>query len=356
MKTIHLEHPNNEASALLGVQNHSLVADQNWKFAFWTASDELPLPDALSLLGYAGDGEWQIRRVKARISGRGAKKNAEDCECLARAGSWIYVFGSNYGAKEGPLEPKRHFVLRFNEALVTWKNGDLRVDAEVARVPFLLHRLINDAIKKEQVEVLPAGEHLQHDMIDATRKQAKKEKKKWLKLLKRDDVPINIEGATFLHGGHLLLGLRHPVTIDGNPMLVEIEGIDRMFDDDARDPQVIGIRVVKNVGSKSSPAGIRELDSVRDVVHVITGSLESSEKSDVVQDHPEGALAKSEHWIVPLEPLRRGVVGVKGKLERRFKSSSVEGMALEGQRVWYVCDADDIVLHVAELDPEVSRA
>ena len=35
---------------------------------------------------------------------------------MDRHDGWIYVFGSQFGKKDGPLQPKRSFVARFREA------------------------------------------------------------------------------------------------------------------------------------------------------------------------------------------------------------------------------------------------
>lgn len=351
-ETVRLDHPRNEASALLGIQNRKLLDRNEWDFGFWTISDEAPAHKSLSILGCRSDGSWQIESVRAQRSKRSTTKEVEDCETMARAGSWIYVFGSQFGAKSGPLEPARHFVMRFNESLTQVDGAEPTVRVDIVRRPFVLHQLINDAIRREGLSILPSKEHLQHDLIDAKRQHGKKKEKSWRDRIRHGDAPINIEGSTFLHGGHLLLGLRHPVTVEGHPILVEIEGIDRMFDGDGV-PEVIGLRVVENVGSAKEPAGIRELDSFNNVVHLITGNLDSDAKeSAVVADHPEGERAPNEHWVVPLEPLQRGIVVAKGERLRRFTSTSIEGMAIVGDRVWYVEDDEEIVLTEDSIEPD----
>ena len=350
MKTIRINHPSNEASALLGVQSRTLLDAHEWKFAFWAVSDESEAPDALSILGCSEEGEWNVKRLRSTLSKSSTDKKTTDGETIARAGSWIYVFGSQYGAKEGELEPARHFVMRFNESLVESDGDELRVEADLVRRPFVLHRIINDALQREQIDLLPPGKHLHDDLI-ATLERGEEKKKKWRDLLRKDDSPINIEGSTFLHGGHLLLGLRYPVTASGQPILVEVEGIDRMFDSDEELPRVIGFRIMTGVGTSKAPAGVRELDSTRDVVHVITGNLDSETKgSAIVEDHPEAIRRPCEHWIVPLAPLVGGLAKVEAELARTFEDSSIEGIALEGSRVWYAQDAKKIVLHVAEME------
>jgi hypothetical protein len=330
---VRIAHPRSEASALLGIQNRSLLDRNQWDFGFWTVSDEAAADEAVSILGRRGDGSWQVESVQAGRSASSTTKAVEDCETMARAGSWIYVFGSQFGSKRGPLQPKRHFVMRFNESLARHGDSAPKIDVDIVRRPFLLHRLINDALRRDGL-----------DMVDATRHRAKKESKSWQDVIRHGDTPINVEGATFLHGGHLLLGLRYPVTVDGHPIVVEIEGIDRFFVEDGL-PEVIGFRVLENAGTNEDPTGIRELDCFHDVVHLITGNLDSKAKeSAIVADYPQGASAPNEHWIVPLDPLQRGIVRARGKRVRRFDSRSIEGLAIVRDHVWYVEDDEEIVL------------
>lgn len=349
MKTIRIDHPHNEASALLGVQNIDLLDRRGWDVAFWAASDEKAATEAIAVVGHRADsGEWEVEPLVVRAD---EKRATEDCETVSRAGSWVYVFGSQFGSKEGPLEPKRHFVMRFNEALIGIGKKRLRTDAEIARRPFAIHRLVNDALRRFEVKVLPPGSELYASCVKEALEKGERKKKRWCDLLREDDSPINIEGATFLPGGHLLLGLRYPVSQDGHPLVVEVEGIDRFFER-GREPNAVAVRVLESVGKRSSPAGIRELDYLGGTVHAITGNLDSEASvSAIVEDHPEGARARSEHWAFPLVLGTRGAQAMTGKRLRRFEdSASVEGMALEGERVWYVHDDEQIVLEVGSLD------
>jgi hypothetical protein len=350
MRRIRIDYPRNEASALLGIQNRALLDARQWNFGFWTVSDEADAAEAVSMLGERrADEEWEVVPLEAKPSKGSTARKTEDCETMARAGSWIYVFGSQYGAKEGPLEPSRHFVMRFNESLVDVRSEPPRVAVDLVREPFALHRLINDALREQEIKVLAPGDHLHRDVIRKTLDRGEKKKKKWHDLIQPGDVPVNVEGSTFLHGGHLLLGLRYPVTREGHPILVEIEGIDRLFEGGS--PEVIGFRVIKSIGSEKSPAGIRELDSVRGVVHVIAGNLDSqASKSAVVEDHPEGSRAANEHWIVPLKPLDRGVAEIEGTRRRVFEDGRIEGLAIEADKIWYVQDDEQIVLLEADLE------
>ena len=293
-----IKHPHSEASALLGVQNRSLTNARGWRDAFWAISDEKRVEEAIAVVA-RGKGGWEVVPLGADA---GKIKKTEDCETLARAGSWVYVLGSQFGSKDGPLEPARHFVARFNESLVT---EELKVDLDVARAPFVLHRIVNDAFVEHGLEVLRPGDEAHQRFILDTMQIARDEDKAWRDRVRESDVPINVEGSTFLPGGHLLLGLRYPPTKDGHPILVEVEGIDRLFD--------------------SKP-----------------------EKSALLADLPEAANAPNEHWSMPLTLGKQGVTNLRAKRVRTFKEgSTVEGISLDGDRVWYAHDdPEHVVLEV----------
>jgi hypothetical protein len=85
------------------------------------------------------------RRLHAIVEGDRVK--TEDAEAVARHDGWVYVFGSQFGKKDGPLQPKRSFVARFREAEVRHVLEPPAAPLAVARPPFLLHRLVNDALR-----------------------------------------------------------------------------------------------------------------------------------------------------------------------------------------------------------------
>ena len=352
MATVRIDCPFNEASALIGIQNRSLLDSRGWDVAFWAVSDERPAKKAVSAIGRrAGTDEWDVEPLRIALSAGSDTKATEDCETMARAGSWVYVLGSQFGPKEGPLEPRRHFVMRFNEALVDVRRKSARVEADLVRRPFLLHRIVNDALREHNVELIAAADELRGAFIRKARKRGQKQHKSWRALVKKGDRPLNVEGSTFLPGGRLLLGLRYPVTVDGHPIVVEMEGIDRMFDDGGANPVVTGVRIISNVGTAAKPAGIRELDSMSGVVHVITGNLDSEQLESMVVEGTEGGeRAPNEHWTVDVTPGERGLVTMRGHRVKKFRAgSTVEGMALVGDRVWYAHDAETIVLEEASL-------
>jgi hypothetical protein len=330
MREVTIEHPNNEASALVGIHDHALLEAQGWELAFWIVSDEKPAAKALAALGRTKDGSWSVARLETKLSKSSTSKSAEDCETIARAGSWMYVIGSQFGSKREVLEPKRHFVIRFNESQVR----NMSVEIELTRAPFVLHRLVNDAIRARRIALIE-----RHDrFIEKTLKAGKS--KKWKKLVDKADHPINVEGAAFLPNGHLLLGLRYPTTAAGHPILIELERIDALFE--GAEPRVATVWIIDNTGTKEAPAGVRELDARGAAIHVLTGDLDNP-------GVPEAA--PNEHVVIRVPPARRKTVHVKAKRVRKLpKGSNAEGLAVQDDgTVWYVHDDEQIRLTVAKL-------
>ena len=329
MKDICIDHPHNEASALTAIHDHALLAEWGWEVAFWILSDEQPAHKSVAALGRGADGTWSVAPLRAKRTEGSDMKAAEDCETLTRAGSWIYVFGSQYGSKEGPLEPRRHFIARFNESLVTSGKKALHVDLDLARAPFVLHRLINDALRERDIALIEHDDAAELDV-----------KKKWRDLVHADDYPINVEGSSFLPNGHLLLGLRYPCTAHGHPLLVEIERIDRIFE--GKKPEVASVWIVENVGSAKAPAGIRELDARGSAIHMITGDI----------DDPSLDQPPCEHYkLVARAGRRTSIKRVEAQRIRTFpKKKHVEGIAVQDDgTVWYAHDDDKIRLSVAKV-------
>ncbi len=87
----------------------------------------------------------------------GDAAETEDAESVARRDGWVYIFGSHFGRKSGPLQLERQFVARFREADVGHATEDPAVDIEIFRESFVLHRLINYALKAHGPETIPLG-------------------------------------------------------------------------------------------------------------------------------------------------------------------------------------------------------
>ena len=362
MHEIVIDRPASEASALLAIQNPSILEAHGWEAGFWTCSDEDPVERALGALGRrishdnsghdksghdkSGE-EWELKRlVGAKATTR---KKTEDCEAMARQGDWVYIFGSHYGLKTGPLKPRRSFVARFNETRVKGSLDDAEIPVEIARGAFKIHRLLNDALKASGLQMIEAGAEEARRCIADTRKKGRKQGKTWARRIQEDDWPVNVEGVAFRPSGTLLLGLRYPVTRDGHPIVAEIDDIGKLFRDPPLDPAVLRLWVLTNVGSAREPRGVRALEDKGTELHVITGSLDSSpEESAVLQDHPEGARAESSHHRFFLPDVPRWT-GVEARLIDALEhEQKAEGLSIDAEgRFWYVIDDEVIRLRQA---------
>ena len=161
---------------------------------------------------------------------------------------------------------------------------------------------------------------------------------------------MDVEGAAFRSNGALLLGLRYPATRDGHPILVEIEGIEKLFRNPPGDPSVRQLWVLKGVGTGREPRGIRALEEDGDSFLAVTGSLDSTpEESAILQDHPEGERADSclHRFTLPEAPPRWSGVEAERVQDLGGDSnvSNAEGIAADtGGRLWYVLDDERIRL------------
>jgi hypothetical protein len=341
----------NEGSGLLPVAAAGLRAAHGWDRAFWVCFDEGPVEQCVAVVGHRrGEpptGGWEIERLVARQA-TAVPMKTEDCEALAYHDGWVYVVGSHFGSKKGPLQPKRAFLARFREDGVHHvRDGEATV-IEVSRPGFLLHRLVNDALLASGIPVVPLHPNLRAAFVTATRDRGVTRQKSWAGQVRETDFPLNIEGATFLPDGTLLLGLRFPVTADGRPLLVHLEGVPRLFETGpgaARPPRVIGCSWLELPTETGVLAGIRDLTTVDGTLHAITGGLDATGKESVVlASYPGGHDSDCVHWSCPLP-----APGEAGPLApvavRRFLGHPrIEGIAADqAGHFYYVSDEDDAV-------------
>ncbi len=341
-------HPN-EASGLMAVQDEQLLEAHGWDLAFWAVLDEGEIEACVAVIGHrrgAGISEgWEIRRLHARPIGDAGK--TEDAEAITYHDGWVYAFGSHFGSKDGPLQPKRGFVARFRESDVGHVTEDPAMEMEVSRRSFALHRLINDALKRGGPDLIPLGPKSYEALIEATIERGAGENKKWAGLVREDDYPINIEGAGFREGGSLLLGLRFPVAADGLPILIELGGIERLFEPGDWLPEVLGFWVVDAVGSGGDIAGVRDLAILSnpdgEELHLVTGNVDSRDKDSVlIQDYEGGRDTIATHFRCALPPgVHSG--SLRGEFVREFPTlPRVEGITItDGGRFFYVTDEDE---------------
>ena len=337
---------NNEASSLLAVTNVDFLSARGWDLAFWTVLDEGRVEKAIALIGKSkGKDKWAIERVRVKKV-KGHKGKTDDSEALCRKDGYVYILGSHFGKKRGKdhLREERQFIARFKESSVFAKPDKLTIDElVVSRDEFLLHRLINKRLKELNV---PVGEHTEKvketikEIIRETQREYKG--KWWVHRVGEGDRPINIEGAVFLESGSLLLGLRYPVSENGNPILVEVEDIDVLFEEG--EPVISNAWVLQNVGGKEELRGIRAMERIGDCIHIITGNIDSKpDISILLQAHgPAGIRARSAHYkfVIP----KGGVQQVSAQLVRNFAVGDVEGIAFADGRFFCARDKEEEVI------------
>jgi len=333
----------NEASDLCRVFSSDVLERHGWDRAFMTVLDEAPAEEALALIVHtAGSGlhdGWEALRVHADAASDAGR--TEDAEACARREGAVYVLGSQYGKKSGPLSARRSWIARVQEESLEAMAAGGRARIEIVRLRFGLHRAVNDALAAAAVELISLGPNARHGFIDATITVGAAEEKRWAGQVTSADHPINVEAAEFRPDGRLLVGLRYPVTADGHPLLVEIEGVEALFDDP--DAPLRGGRVwwLADAGSEGEPVGFRALDGSGDTYDAVVGNLDSSGSAAVIEDHPEGGAAHSEHRRFSL-PLTAGGGPVASEVVHRFDDvRRVEGVALDDEgHAHYVIDEE----------------
>jgi hypothetical protein len=341
---LHLEP--NEASDLCRVFTPDVLARHGWDRAFVTVLDEATAEDALALLVHAAgaplDEGWAAQRILTD-AGLNAGKT-EDAEACASRDGYVYLVGSQFGKKAGPLSAKRSWIARVSEQSIEESLAGGRAELEIVRFKFALHRAINDALAA--VELLPVGPLGRQAYVEETIARGQLKAKSWSGTIRPTDHPINVEAAEFRANGNLLLGLRYPVSADGHPLLVELENVDELFDDPNAVPRCGNVWIIGDAGSVEAPAGFRGLDTHGgDRFDAVIGDLDASGKSaTVLADHPEGAVAASEHVRFELPSDAGGVVG--SKVVHHFGDvRRVEGVAVDHEgHAHYVIDEEG---HVA---------
>jgi hypothetical protein len=339
----------NEASDLCRVFDAAVLERRGWDRAFVTVLDEACAEDALALLvharGHELDDGWEALRVHTdagAIAGR-----TEDAEACAARDGVLYVLGSQFGKKTGPLSAKRSWIARVREASLADALDGGSATLEIARLRFGLHRAVNDALAAAGVELLPLGPRSRAAYIDATIAAGAAKAKRWAGRITPADQPINVEAAEFRADGRLLLGLRYPVTADGHPILVELHDVDALFADPEATPRCGAVWVLEDVGAADAPTGFRGLDSFGDDrFDAIVGDLDASGKSaTVLADHPAGAASASEHVRFALPPTAGGGTVHAARIHHFGEQRRIEGIALDYEgHAHYVIDEEG---HVA---------
>jgi hypothetical protein len=333
----------NEASDLSRVFPAATLERHGWDRAFATVLDETCAEDCIALLvhdaGTELDAGWHAIRVATEPTD--GKGRTEDAEACALRDGFLYVLGSQFGKKGGPLVARRSWIARVSEEALEGAVGGRKPELEIVRLRFGLHRAINDALADAAVELLPLGPLSRAAYIDATIALGAEKGKRWAGTVTSADHPVNVEAAEFRSDGRLLLGLRYPTTADGHPILVELHDADTLFD--GAPPRCGNVWVLEDVGSAGAPAGLRGLETRGDDrFDAIVGDLDAAGKSaTVLEDHPEGGNAPSEHVRFRL-PLTAGGGSVSAERVHGFgELRRVEGIAVDFEgHAHYVIDEE----------------
>ncbi len=326
---LHLEP--NEASDLCPVFDPAILERRGWDRAFVTVLDEAPVEGALVVLGHETGEEpglgWHALRVEAGVNSSAGKTT--DAESCARRDGMLYVLGSQFGKKVGPLEARRSWIARVSEADLAAGLDGAPVEIEIARLRFGLHRAVNDALAAAAVELLELGPLTRERYIDKTIAAGAEGGKRWAGTVTSADHPVNVEGMDFRADGRLVLGLRYPTSAGGHPLLVELAHVAALFDDPDAVPVCSRVWELEDVGSPEAPMGIRALDGEGDdIFDAVVGDLDAAGKgATVLEDHPEGGAAESAHVRFQL-PLVAGGGPVSSERMHDFDGiKRVEGIA-----------------------------
>lgn len=333
----------NEASDLCPVFGPQILERHGWDRAFVTVLDEAHAARAIAIISHArGAAEhtgWSATRTTAKPS---TKFKTEDAEACARLNGAVYILGSQFGKKEGPLQAKRSFIGRVSEEELHAALHGESARMDLVPLKFALHRAVNDALAEAQVELLPLGPTTRAAYIDGTMFRGARKGKSWSGRVVSSDQPINVEGAEFRANGRMLLGLRYPVTAAGQPILVELEDPDALFDG-ASIPRCSNVWVLQT-GSVEAPVGVRALGGDRrpDAFHAIVGNLDSAGKgAAVLEDHEEGAVALSSHVRFDLPAVAAGGDVAVETVHEFDDVRRVEGVAIAPDGgMHYVIDRD----------------
>lgn len=327
----------NEASDLLPVHAAEVLDSYGWRRAFWTVLDEGSVEHSIALLGERESGRWDAHLLAAEVPPAVAGRT-EDAEALAHRDGYIYVIGSHFGSKRGPLKAKRAFVARFREADAAAAHA---CHLDVARNQFRLHRAVNDALRASTVESLRPGVGVRDRFITETISRGTAKAKPWVGRIAVHDRPVNVEAAAFTPAGTLLLGLRYPVSDTGEPLLVELSDVESLFDaDESTLPEVRAVWVLDGVTPPGTLTGMRALCARGDGTYdAVVGSIDALGKDSVLlADHPAGGDVTCRHvrFRLPGDGPR-----VPAEMVLELTGfHNVEGVATVDGAAYYVTDED----------------
>ena len=324
-----------EGSSLLRVENAPLLRANGWTRAFWVAFDEREAGRSpVGLFAQkSADSKWELREVS--LTPKEGQPKIDDTEALARKGGFIYLVGSHFGKKKGKLEAARQFVARFRESAVQGTSPEIALD--IRRDDFGLHRLLNDALAQQNVDLIDRGPNEKEGYIKKTQTNGETGNDKVLD----NDRALNIEGSTFLDSGQLALGLRYPVTKQGEPLVVVLDDVDTLFSQEKPSlPKVVAVWILHGTGTPTQLRGIREINSANGEIQVIVGSIErTSPESLLLKDHPGADEVTAEHRVFTVPAME--AKAVDSRLVRSLApDGNVEGVSVDDCGDWYLFDEE----------------
>jgi len=138
--------------------------------------------------------------------------------------------------------------------------------------------------------------------------------------------------------------LRFPVADDGRPILVELEGIERVFEPGDQLPKARVIWVIDAIGPCGDMAGMRDLTIVGDEVHLITGNVDGrGEESPLIEDYDRHNRVVTAHFRCTLPPETQPS-SVEATCVRSFPGvTRLEGIATTGSRFFYSVDDEECI-------------
>jgi len=334
-----------EASSILRIDDAELLRGYGFDRGFWVCIDESRGEQSLALLGHAPDDAphegWRVERIDA---GAAPDEKTEDAEALTRdERGYVYVFGSQYGSKAGPLQPRRAFIGRFHEPGFTATETPT---VELFRRPFLLHRKINDALRSSGIALLPLGPNMQSRYIAKTMREGARKDATWRELLRFEDWPINLEGATYVGDDVFLLGLRFPTTADGHPLIVRVRGLGRWADAGGNDDAALEVElaaVLTGLGDRAYPVGVRDMTTHDGRLHVLAGAIGTERKPSAIEIDYAGYRRVDCVHVQTAMPGATGVAELQSETVHAFEGHpNIEGLEFDGRSEWvYVLDEDE---------------
>ena len=336
----------NEASGLLRIGSDEVLHHFGWDRGFFAVLDEVDAAESVVLLGHAQDQPlddgWTAKRLQGRRDG--TDDRVWDAEAVAAWDGNVYVFGSHHGGKEGPIFREVQWIARFPEREVVADDdaGVPGVHMTVAHTAFHLHRLVNDALRASDIELLEMRPQTRTAFVEQAITNLRGTE--YEGRIQPDDWTINIEGADFTSDGELLLGLRFPTTADGLPLIVQLDRWEGLFDDPITLPEVTALWAVEAKGRNGEFAGVRDLYVEGNELHLVTGDLDSAGKGSVIrEDYAGGRSTVSTHFVSTIPS--GGKQRVSARSLREFEDNPrIEGIAaaVDGT-FFYVSDEEDFI-------------